>query len=97
MYKNTIVHNYLSAIVNSLQKENLRALCDGSFDSGHGTAAWCINGNGIILRGVNIAPIGSDTLDAIRCKLAGIYSILRIIEYIIAYYKYRQSTCGSGL
>ena len=83
MYQNITVHDYLPAIFDSLQKENVQALCDGYFDSGYGTVAWCIDGKGLILRGVNIVYRDSDPLDATHCELAGIYSILRIIEYII--------------
>lgn len=74
VYHNMKFHAYLPAILASLQRRDLRAVCDASFDSGYGSAAWCIDGNGYIAQGMNIVPIVSDTLDATRCELAGIYT-----------------------
>ena len=60
-------------------------MCDGSFDNGYGVSAWCTDGNGSIIRGSNTVPLGSDTLDPIRCELAGIYIILQIVDYMVKY------------
>ena len=62
-------------------------VCDGSFDVGYGTSGWCIDGNGAIIRGVNIVPIGSDTLGVTRCELAVMYTVLRITECIAQYHE----------
>ena len=103
VYQNINIGAHLQAIVTSLQQGNLRAVCDGSFDAYYGSAAWCIDGDGAIMRGVNLVPIGSDTMDATRCELAGIYTILRIIECIIQYFHIETasieigSDCESGL
>ena len=56
----------LPDIVSSLQQGDLRAVCDGSFDVGYGTTAWCLDGDVYIVRGINIAPIGSDTLEMLH-------------------------------
>ena len=86
-----------------LQRVDLRAVCDGSFDDTYGSSAWCLDDDGTIIRGVNIVLIGSDTLDATRCELAGIYSILLIIECIIGFFKLESasieisSDCEGGL
>lgn len=58
MYQNISVHNYLPAIVASLYEGNLRAVCDDSFDTTYETTAWWVDGDGLILRGVNIVPMG---------------------------------------
>ena len=68
-----------------LQRGNLRGVCDGSFDDGYGTEAWYIDGNGSTIGGVNVVPVGNDTLDLICCGLAGIYTILHIIECMVEY------------
>ena len=73
-------------MIASLQRGDLQAVYDSSFDSGYGSAAWCIDGNGSVIRGVNIVPIDSDTLDATQCELAGIYIIMRLVEYMIQYF-----------
>ena len=80
VYQNIHIGAHLQAIVTSIQQGNLRAVCDGSFDAYYGSAAWCIDGDGAIMRGVNLVSIGSDTMDATRCELVGIYTILRIKE-----------------
>ena len=80
MYQNISFGEHLQAIVGSLQQGNLRVVCDGSFDNHYGSNAWCINGDGDIIRGINLLPIDSDILDATRYELAGIYTILRITE-----------------
>ena len=54
----------MSHIVTALTNGELRAVCDGSYDIGYGTSGWCIDGSSAIMRGVNIVPIGSDSLDA---------------------------------
>ena len=74
----------------------MSAVCDGSFDDDYSSAAWYIDGDGAIIRGVNIVPVGSDTLDATRCELAGIYTILRIIEYIIQYFSIENASIEIG-
>ena len=66
------------------------------FDSRYGNSACCIDGDGSILRRVNIVPIGSDTLDATCCELADIYSILQITECIIAYYNIGEAHVELG-
>ena len=71
IYQNTSFGDHLQAIVVSLQKCDLRAVCDGSFNDTYGSAAWCIDGDGAIIGGVTIVPVGSDTLDSTRCELAG--------------------------
>ena len=80
VYQNFTVNYDLSAIVSSLKNGDLRAVCDGSFDPGYGTAGWCLEGERNIIRGVNIVPIGNTILDTIRCELAGIYTILQIVQ-----------------
>ena len=96
MYQNTSFGDHLQAIVISLQKGDLRAVCDGSFDDNYGSAAWCIDGDGAIIRRVNIVTVGSDTLDATQCELAGIYTILRIIECIIQYFSIENASIEIG-
>ena len=71
-------------------------MCDGSFDIGYGTAGWCIDGSSAILRGVNRVPIGSDSLDATRCELAGIYTVLRIIECLAAFHNIPHGSVEVG-
>ena len=50
-----------------------------------------------------MVPIGSDTLDATRCELAGMYTILRIVECMVQYFNIEDaaieisSDCESGL
>ena len=60
----------------ALVLRDLRVVCDSSFDVGYGSSAWFIDDNGCITREVNIVPIKSDNLDATRCELAGIYTVL---------------------
>ena len=76
----------ISQLVEALVRGDLRAVCDGSFDIGYGTSGWCIDGCSAIMRGVNIVPIGSDSLDATRCELAGIYTVLRILECLSTFH-----------
>ena len=64
VYQNISFSEHLQAIVGSLQQGDLRAVCDSSFDNHYGSAAWCIDGDGAIIRGVNLVPVGNDTLDA---------------------------------
>ena len=71
MYQNIMLNDHLPAII-TYKKGNLRSVCDGSFDPGYGTSAWCIDGDGSIIRGVNMVPIDNDTMDTTRCELAGI-------------------------
>ena len=80
VYQNISFGEHLQVIVGSLQHGNLQAVYDGLFDNHYDSATWCIDGDGSIIRGVNLVPAGSDTLDAARCELAGIYTILRINE-----------------
>ena len=53
--------------------------------------------------GGNLVPVGSDTLNATRCELSGIYTILCIIECIIQYFHIESASieigkdCESGL
>ena len=75
MHQNISFQDYLPAI---LQRGDLQAVYDNSFDYNCGTVVWCLNGNESIIRGVNIVPIGSDILDSTQCELGGIYTILRI-------------------
>ena len=48
-------------------------------------------------------PIGSDTLDATGYKLAGIYTILRVAECIVQYFRIEEAAieveldCKSGI
>ena len=98
-----IFNQNLPAIVSSLRQEDLRVLCDGSFDVGYGTSAWFPDGDGYLVRGVDIVPIGSDILDATRCELARIYTILRITQCMIQYFNLDEaaieigSDCENGL
>ena len=71
----------ISGITSALLDGCPRAVCDGSFDIGYVTAGWCVDGNGIIVRGVNIVPIVSDTLDPTTCELAGIYTIFGYVGF----------------
>lgn len=79
-YQNITIVSNISQLATVLTSGELRAVCDGSFDVGYGPSGWCIDGVSFILRGVNIVPIGSDSLDANRCELAGTYTLLRIAE-----------------
>ena len=103
VYQNISFGEHLQAIVGSLQQGDLRAVYDGSFDNHYDSAAWCVDDDGAIIRGVNLVPVGSNTLDATRCELVGIYTILRIIECIIQYFHIETtsieigSDCESGL
>ena len=78
--------HYHPDIVSSLRDGTLRAVYDGSFDRSYDTAAWCIEGNGGIIRGVNIVQLGSDTLDSTRCEIADIYTTSKVIDCIILYH-----------
>ena len=79
-----------------MKNGNSRDVCDGSFDPGYGTAAWCINGDGNIIRGVNIVPIGSDNIDDTRCELVGMYTILRIVDCMVQYYNINDASIEVG-
>ena len=80
-------YNYGTASNYSHSNKNgdLRAFCDGSFDLGYVTVSWCIDSNWTSIRGVTIVPIGSDSIDAKRCELGGIYTILQIVECVNKY------------
>ena len=80
VYQNITMVGEMSQLTSALRNGELRAVCDGSYDIGYGTSGWFIDGSSAIMRGVNIVPIGSDSLDATRCELAGIYTVLRILE-----------------
>ena len=54
---------------------------------GYSTVDWCIDGNGSIIRGFNTVPLDSDTLDPTQCELAGIYTILRIVDFMVTYFQ----------
>lgn len=90
------VNQYLPTIVSSLKQGDLRVIYDSSFNDGYGTIIWCLDGGGCIVRGLNIVPIGSDTLDATRYKLAGIYTILRIIQCMVQYFKLDEAVIEVG-
>ena len=69
MYQHITFGDHLQAIVISLQRGNLRAVCDNSFDDGYGSAAWCIDSDGDTIRGVDKVPVVSDTLMQHGAKL----------------------------
>ena len=96
MYQNISFQEYLPAIISSLRRGDLRALCDGYFDYGYGTAAVCLDGNGYRIRGVNIVPIDSDTLDLTQRELGEIYTIKRIAEYMVVYYQLENAAIEIG-
>ena len=96
VYQNIIMVGDVSQLVDSLTNGTIRAVCDGSFDIGYGTAGWCIDGNNAILRGVNLVPIGGDSLDATRCELAGIYTVLRIIECLATFHNISHGSVEVG-
>ena len=72
VYQHITFGDNLQTIVVSLQRGDLRAVCDCSFDDGYGSDAWCIDGDRTIIRGANIVPVGSYTLDETQCELVGI-------------------------
>lgn len=78
-----ITFTNLTGRFSSLRHRNLRAVCNGFFNSGYSTSAWCLEGDGSVARGVNIVPIVSNTINATRCELSGIYTILRITQYLV--------------
>ena len=96
MYQNLIFQHYLPDVVSALSSGHLRAVYDGSFDSGYGTTAWCINSDGSIIRGVSIVHIKRSTLDVTHCDLAGIYYILRIIKFMTRYYQIDSTNIELG-
>ena len=69
VYQNITLLEYLPHLISTFHSRELHAVCDGSIDKGYGTPAWCIHGNGSIIRGLNIVPLGSDTLDPTRCEI----------------------------
>lgn len=74
----------------------LQVVYVGSFDQWYGTTAWCIDGDGSIIMGVNVVPIGSDILDTTKCKLAGIFAILRIPECMVQYFNLNEASIEVG-
>ena len=85
VYQNITIVGDMPQLATALANEAIRDVCDGSFDDGYGTSGWCINSIGVIIRGVNIVQLGSGSLDATRCELGGIYTILRIIECLASF------------
>ena len=86
VYQNISLLEYLPELVSEFHPGVMRSACDGSFDEDSSTVAWYIDGNRSIIRGVNIVPLGSVTLDPKRCELADIYTILRIVDFMVKYY-----------
>ena len=78
-------------------------MCDRSCDNGYRSAAWYLDGDVSVARGVNLVPIVSDILDATRCELARIYTILRIVECMVHCFGIQSSAieigcdCGGGM
>ena len=73
VYQNITLLEYLPDLGSVFHPGELHAVCDGSFDKGCSTAAWCIDSNSSIICGVNKVPLGIDTLDSTRCELTEIY------------------------
>ena len=71
-------------------------MCDGFYDNGYGSAAWCSDGYGSVARGVNLVPIVSDTLDNTWCELTGIYTILRIVERMFDFFGIQSAAIEIG-
>ena len=53
VYQHITFGDHPQAIVISLQRGDLRAVCDESFDDDYGSAVFCIDGDGSIICGVN--------------------------------------------
>ena len=71
-------------------------MCDRSCDNGYRSAAWYLDGDVSVARGVNLVPISSDILDTTRCELAGIYTILRIVECMVQFFGVQSAAIDIG-
>jgi hypothetical protein len=68
----------------------LRAVSDGSFKEGHGTAAWMIViSPTCTIYGVTVAPGSVDDQSAYRSELTGIYGIAMTIRHLEKHYHYK--------
>ena len=96
LYQNINIVGNVSQLATALANEVIRAVCDGSFDDSYGTSGWCIDSSGAIIRGVNIVPLGSGSLDATRCELGGIYTVLRITECLASFHNITNGSIEIG-
>lgn len=95
--KNTIVKGIkMIVFVTEKLSRSDKFSTNQTFDDDYRTSAWCIDKCCSIICGVNIVSIGSDALNPTYCKLAGIYSILRIIKCMVDYYQISNGSVYIG-
>ena len=96
VYQNITIVGNVSQIATALVNEATRAVCDGSFDDEYGISGWCIDGSCVIIRGVNIVPLESDSFNTTRCELGGIYTVLRITECLASFHNITNGSIEIG-
>lgn len=64
-------------------KEEIRAVSDGSFKNNHGTAAWMLFiSDSCIIKGKCVTPGEPECQSAFRSELAGLYGIVSTVRYL---------------
>lgn len=81
-------------LVNELMEGEAIAVCDGSYKSGKGAAAWMIEGNSATgrIKGWNWVPGGVFNQSSYRSELAGLLGIVSFTVELCTYHKTPKAT-----
>ncbi len=83
----------------AIQEKTARAVCDGSYKDGHGTAGFCIHGDNPLLQveGCNRTPGRREDQSAYRSELGGVVGTLLTLQSLCSVHKITTGAVELGL